>query len=75
MIKATLTPDQLEEKRAELKTTEGITLVGNGGTYEGHGVRLTYSYDGSALTVNVDSAPPFMKGHVEGVIRKWLGVI
>jgi hypothetical protein len=44
----------------------GVAVSGNSGQLSSHGVEGSYSYDGTTLSVTVDSAPWYMGG-VDGV--------
>jgi hypothetical protein len=72
MITVPLTPAQYTAKSAELLAKEDIEISGTAGVASRSGVSLHYSYDGATLSVTVDHAPPFLKGHIENEIRAWL---
>lgn len=72
MVSVKITPEAYAAKSEELRTKEGVIITGLAGSVNKSGVELSYTYDGTTLSVNVLSAPPFMKGHVEKEITSWL---
>jgi hypothetical protein len=72
MLQIPISRERLEEKRAEL-AANGITLTGDIGVIDSHGVRAVYSYDGTTLSVEVKGKPFLVsKSYVEGKIKEWL---
>lgn len=51
-----ISPAELEAKRQQLGKS-GITIEGDSGTIQTHGVALSYTYDGATLTVTTVSKP------------------
>jgi hypothetical protein len=51
-IQIPLTPAQWEQKRAEA-TRAGVQMTGDTGQTDYRGVDLSYTYDGTALTIEI----------------------
>ena len=66
-----MTREQLESIRTRL-SVNGVQITGDSGEIEQQGCKLSYSYDGSNLTVNV-LHKPFMipESAVENKIKEW----
>ena len=63
--------DLLKEK---LKSSQGIALTGPQGTIEKMGVKASYLFDGTMLTVEVLEKPMIVsKDYVEKQFKEWLG--
>lgn len=67
-----LTREQLEAARLRM-ADQGIVLRGDSGDVEGHGVGISFSYDGSANLALTITHKPFIypKSAVESKIRGW----
>ena len=56
----TVTPDQLETFRQEAAKAGLVIPPGNTGDVTTHGVTMTFSYDGTTLTLTITSKPFFI---------------
>ena len=64
-----ITPAQYTALEASVKAETGISITGESGTEEAHGVKVAYDYDGKTLQITVLSAPEFIEGIAERKIK------
>ena len=59
-----VTPAQYAAMEAQCAAA-GVSISGNSGTAKTSGVTVSWTYDGSTLSITVLSAPPFCTGMAE----------
>ena len=68
-----MTPEAFAAKAAQLKAQQGIVLSGDSGTIEKHGVKASYTYDGTELQVKILSKPFLVTtAYCENQLLSWL---
>lgn len=67
-----MTPEQFGQAVERVKQSLGVDVPTPAGTLSHSGVKASYDFNGTTLTINVLSKPFFVKeGYVEDQIHAW----
>jgi len=68
-----ITRDELERARVKILDQQHVTLTGDQGEIEAHGVKLDFAFNGTdTLSFVVEHKPTLLlEGKLESIVREW----